>query len=149
MRRVNVTQPKTRRVQVKASDTRQVGQAGLATALGAYATQAVRHSPDTPLGFAAIRQTLMEELRSTGGRPGFAGAERRKIPVTEPVWQFVEQIAAQMAAEGLRASPAQVAGVILMIAARGPLSTEITREAKHALKASKVFSPTEATTSQA
>lgn len=81
---------------------------GLAQALGAAAVTSVPNSPDTPLGFVAVRQKLTADRRSAGGRPGFADAERRKIPIPAAVWLLVSDAAVEMAAPGFHPSAARV-----------------------------------------
>jgi len=131
MRRLNLTPSTTRKVQIRPSDTRRVGHDGLAAALGAHASGPVFNDPDPPHGFAAVRKVLFEELQSTGGRPGFAGTERRKIPVTEAVWRIAEQIAKEIADENFHPSPAQVASVIISSAGHPPPSGGGRNAARH------------------
>lgn len=105
-----------RRISLVGPVKRRVDRAGLAQALGAAVVTSVPNSPDTPLGFVAVRQKLMADRRSTGGRPGFADAERRKIPIPAAVWQLVSDAAADMAEPGFHPSAAQVASAILSVA---------------------------------
>jgi hypothetical protein len=112
----------------------------LEKAVGADETILAPTAADTPLGFVAIRQELAAALRSTGGRPGFPDAERRKIPVTEPVWRIVSHAAESMAGPGFHPSAAQVASAILAVAVR-TMAPETLREAEHALRASRAFAP--------
>ena len=125
-----------RRIAVSGPTKRRVDRSGLAEALGAAVTTSVQHTVDTPLGFIAIRQALMDNRRSTGGRPGFADVERRKIPVPASVWREVSEAAATLAEPGFKPSPAQVASAILSIAVRrfGP---QLQHDIKHALKTSR------------
>ena len=103
-------------------------------ALGASESTPLPFGDDTPLGFVAVRQELFSALRSTGGRPGFSDTERRKIPVTEPVWRVVSEAAERMSAPGFRPSAAQVASAILTIAVRH-MAPETLQGAEDALKA--------------
>lgn len=125
-----------RRVTVVGATKRRIDRTGLSQALGAATSASLRHTDDTPLGFVAVRQKLMNDRRSTGGRPGFADAERRKIPIPAAVWRLVADAAAEMAEPGFQPSPAQVASAILSIAVHH-LNPQIQRDAKHALKASR------------
>lgn len=125
-----------RRVVLTGPTKRRVDRTGLAQALGAAEIVTVTSADDTPLGFVAVRQRLMDSLRSTGGRPGIPEAERRKIPVTETVWRAIADTAAGMAEPGFHPSPAQVASVILTIAVRH-LTPDLREETKHALKAAR------------
>ncbi len=103
-------------------------------ALGAAEAVKLALADESPLGFTAIRQELFGALRSTGGRPGFADADRRKVPVTEPVWRFVSDAAEKMSIPGFRPSAAQVASAILTMAVRR-MAPDAMREAEHAVKA--------------
>jgi hypothetical protein len=87
-------------------------------AVGADETIPGPAETDTPLGFVAVRQEFVGPLRSTGGRPGFPDAERRKIPVTQPVWRIVAQATETMAGPGFHPGAAQVANAILAVAVR-------------------------------
>jgi hypothetical protein len=119
---------------------RRIDPSVLETAIGAAETNPGPAAPDTALGFVAVRQELAGTLRSTGGRPGFPDAERRKIPITEPVWRIVAQAAETMAGPGFHPSAAQVASAILAVAVR-TMPPETIREAEHALRASRAFVP--------
>lgn len=105
-----------RRVLTTGRTKRRVDRDNLSQQLGAADVSLLRHVVDTPLGFVAVRQALLDGRRSTGGRPGFADAERRKIPVSDSVWRLVSDAAAEMAEPGFHPSPAQVASAILSIA---------------------------------
>lgn len=129
-----------RKLNLTGNMKRRVDPSVLENAIGAHETVPGPAGADTPVGFVAVRQELAGALRSTGGRPGFPDAERRKIPVTEPVWRIVAQAADNMAAPGFRPSAAQVASAILSVAARA-MAPEMIREAEHALRASRTFAP--------
>jgi hypothetical protein len=122
---------------------RRIDRTGLAQAFGAATSAALPFDNDTPLGFVDVRQKLMNDRRSTGGRPGFANAERRKIPIPAAVWRLVADAAAEMAEPGFQPSPAQVASAILSIAVHH-LHPQMQQEAKHALKASGSLRPSRA-----
>jgi hypothetical protein len=76
-------------------------------------------SDTAPPTLLAIRNIVMDRLRSTGGRPGLEGADKKpRIPMSKADWELLEEIAD--AAAGLangtpeRAiSPAQVAAVLM------------------------------------
>jgi hypothetical protein len=125
-----------RRIVLSGPTKRRVDQTGLAKALGAAEVEPIEHAADTPLGFVAVRQTLLADRRSTGGRPGFADADRRKIPIPASVWRVVSDAAADMSEPGFHPSPAQVASAILSVAVHH-LTPDLRRDAKHALKASR------------
>ena len=129
--------PGTKRKIVPSGPTkRRVDRTGLAQALGAAVVEPMEHAVDTPLGFVAVRRALLADRRSTGGRPGFADADRRKIPVPASVWRVVSDAAAEMSEPGFHPSPAQVASAILSVAVHH-LTPDLRRDAKHALKASR------------
>jgi len=129
-----------RRIALAGPTKRRVHRTGLLQALGAASANSVQSTVDTPLGFAVVRQALMANLRSTGGRPGLGDAERRKIPIPESVWRLVSDAAAQMAEPGFHPSAAQVASAILSMAVQR-MDPQLQRDAKHALKPSRSLEP--------
>jgi hypothetical protein len=133
-----VTFARKRKLNLAGGMKRRIDPSVLEKAVGADETVPGPAEADTPLGFVAVRQELAGTLRSTGGRPGFSDAERRKIPVTEPVWRIVAQAAEAMAGPGFHPSAAQVASAILAVAVR-TMAPETIREAEHALRASRTF----------
>ncbi len=90
----------------------------LQTALGASAATPIYESGPSPLDFVALRQELESRLRSTGGRPGLADVEPRKIPVTSSVWKVLTQAARHMSNPSFRPTAAHVASLILTNAVR-------------------------------
>jgi hypothetical protein len=100
------------------------------------------------LGFLAVRQELIQKLRSSGGRPGFDNADRRKIPITDPVWRIVAKAAEDMAEPGFNPTPSQVASALLSLAVR-TMAPNTVHEVGHALKASRTFGTPERTGKQA
>jgi hypothetical protein len=129
-----------RKIVLSGPTKRRVDRTGLAQALGAAEVEPIKHTIDTPLGFVAVRQALLADRRSTGGRPGFADADRRKIPIPASVWRVVSDAAAEMSEPGFHPSPAQVASAILSVAV-DHLTPDLRRDAKHALKASRSRRP--------
>ena len=125
-----------RRISLTGAVKRRADRSGLAQALGATAVTPMPNRSETPLGFVAVRQKLMTDRRSIGGRPGFADAERRKIPIPAMVWQLVSDVAAEMAEPGFHPSAAQVASAILSVAV-DRMSTELREDARRALKATE------------
>lgn len=123
-----------RRIATTGGTKRRVDRSNLQQQLGAAEVSRVQHAVDTPLGFVALRQELLESRRSTGGRPGFADAERRKIPAAESVWRLVSDAAAEMAESGFHSSPAQVASAILSVAVHR-LGPDLKRDVRQTLKA--------------
>jgi len=84
----------------------------VAAALGA----AVEHAGSfaAPNDLQHLASQLANRLRSSGGRPGLQGAQRRpKIPLTPEDWSSLEIIAKQMSRPGRRVSPGQVASALL------------------------------------
>jgi len=76
-------------------------------------------------GFEAssLREKLAAGLRSTGGRPALEGADRKqKIPMADADWATVGQLARAFQADGVHATPGQVAAQLLhdAIARVGP-----------------------------
>ncbi len=67
-----------------------------------------------PVAFYALREHLVSELVSTGGRPGRRQVtRRRKIPLTEEEWNKLKEVAEVMKTVGVNAAPGQVAGALL------------------------------------
>lgn len=118
MSKVTVRPSQTEVVRVRASRAGRVGTAEVTNALGAEVAGQRTPSGGSPITAFAIRQALAEELRSVGGRPGLSDADRRKIPVANPVWRMAEAMAARLAEDGFRPSPSQVASVVLTMAFR-------------------------------
>jgi hypothetical protein len=57
---------------------------------------------------------LFRRLESTGGRPGFADADKvAKVPMNEAQWKRLEELAAAVSEEGFSPSAGQVANVLL------------------------------------
>jgi hypothetical protein len=127
-----------RKVGAAMSTKRRIGAAVVAEAIGADDAMQLPGGADTPLGFFAVRQKLIHGLRSTGGRPGFENVERRKIPVTGPVWRIVAQAAEAMAEPGFHPTPSQVASALLSLAVRS-MAPNLVHEVQHALNASRAF----------
>ena len=110
----------------------------LAASLGAAAAVRAPLRSTTPPAFQAARQYLQEHLRSVGGRPGLSEVDRRKVPVSEPVWRLFEAAAVEMAEPDFHPSAAQVAAAVLSLSARQMLP-ELTSKAAHLLKASRAL----------
>jgi hypothetical protein len=81
---------------------------------GRLAPTDARASATTSTPLLSLRQKLAAGLKSTGGRPALEGADRRqKIPMADADWVAVEQIARAFQAEGVHATPGQVAAQLL------------------------------------
>jgi|HubBroStandDraft_1064217.scaffolds.fasta_scaffold690197_1 hypothetical protein len=73
-----VTFARRRKLTLAGGMQRRIDPSVLETAVGATETSPAPAQTDTPLGFVAVRQELAGALRSTGGRPGFPDAQRRR-----------------------------------------------------------------------
>jgi hypothetical protein len=118
VRQVSLTGQAKRRVDRADAGKRHVRTASLAEQLGADDDGVAPAPGGSPVSFVAIREELARSRRSSGGRPGLADTDRKKIPVTDEVWRVVEKIAIDLAEPGFRPSAGQVAAVLLNIAAR-------------------------------
>ena len=68
------------------------------------------HAPGSLL--AELRQALAAALKSSGGRPTLEGtARRQKIPMSDPDWAKLEELARAFRAEGVHATAGQVGGL--------------------------------------
>ncbi len=83
-------------------------------ALNAQAGPVQHGESGSPFSLGAIRNKLLGELVSTGGRRGrrevFA---RKKIPLTQREWNVLDEITALVKSRGVNATPGQVAGILL------------------------------------
>ena len=96
--------PKTKRINPKE----------VAKALGAEIVGKVRQDGETPLSFFALREQILSQLRSTGGRPSRSGTtHRRKVPMSEEEWSDLEEMTKLLERFGVKTSPGQVAGFLL------------------------------------
>lgn len=112
-RRIALTGSTSRRVILGDAGTRRISVAIAGKELGAEPVSTAPIGSGSPLTFAAVREEVLRRLRSTGGRPGLEGVERKKIPLTHRDWEIVEQVADHIAEPGFRPSPGQVASVLL------------------------------------
>jgi hypothetical protein len=71
------------------------------------------HGAGSPFSLWALRSRLMTDLISTGGRPGRKEAVARKIPMTEAEWALLDEITRVVNRRGGKATPGQVAGILL------------------------------------
>ena len=68
----------------------------------------------SPMTLGALRGELLASVRSTGGRPGVEGAERRqKIPMSNDDWEKLERFSEELARDGLNVTAGQVASRLL------------------------------------
>lgn len=83
-------------------------------ALGAEETGVVVPDVSQPFSLFAIRQRLVDVVRSSGGRPGLTGTTRRqKIPLSDETWERLEVLAHTLQASGISTSAGQLASVLL------------------------------------
>lgn len=86
----------------------------LAKLLGAevVSTKAVR--PGSPVSMFALRQYLLENLHSSGGRPALEeDTNRKKIPLSDEAWVALTDLANVLRAEGISVSPGQMASALV------------------------------------
>ncbi len=75
-------------------------------------TKAVR--PGSPVSMFALRQYLLENLHSSGGRPALEeDTNRKKIPLSDEAWEALTELASILRAEGISVSPGQMASALL------------------------------------
>jgi len=71
-------------------------------------------SSDAEALLTALRQKLSAGLKSTGGRPALEGTDRKqKIPMADADWATVGRLARAFQADGVHATPGQVAAQLL------------------------------------
>jgi len=83
-------------------------------ALGADADNKGPAHRGSPFAFWALRSRLLSDVVSTGGRPGRKEAvTRKKVPMTEAEWKLLDEITRILNVRGVKATPGQVAGILL------------------------------------
>ncbi len=96
---------------------RQVNSKVVAKELGAETVGVTIDTRQGPISLFALRQFLVERLRSSGGRPALVGAlkkKRNKIPLFDEDWIKLEKIAKYYKQkEGLNVSPGQIASALV------------------------------------
>jgi hypothetical protein len=76
-----------------------------------------------PVTLFALREELFRRLQSSGGRPGLTGTTRRaKIPLSDPQWLELEELAAAVSSPGFAPSAGQVASVLLTLSLQAVVS---------------------------
>lgn len=86
----------------------------LAEALGAEAVSNNAVKPQGPVSLFGLRQYLLENLQSSGGRPALENASRRqKIPITDETWSALTALASILRADGISISPGQMASALI------------------------------------
>jgi hypothetical protein len=95
----------------------------VAAALGAEATGQKIEDILAPITLFAVRAELAGRLQSSGGRPALSGTSRRaKVPITNQVWQDLEELASLASGEGISPTAGQIASVLLTLSAQSVLS---------------------------
>jgi hypothetical protein len=94
-----------------------IGIADVMTALGAHPLGIKSGDDKAPVALLTIRDALMQRLRTTGGRPALSGdGPRQRVQVSAEDWQAIVDIASHVAVGCHKASPAQVASVLIHLA---------------------------------
>ncbi|MBS0540273.1 MAG: hypothetical protein JSR47_16010 [Proteobacteria bacterium] len=137
-RRIALTDSPTRRINVTASPTRRVSAAVVAKGLGAEDVGSAPAEGKSPASFLAVREEAFHRLRSTGGRPGLEGAERKKIPLMNKDWRMIETVASHISEPGFRPSAGQVASILLTLVLREMDASSLEATVKRHLKSDAV-----------
>jgi hypothetical protein len=96
---------------------RQVNSKVAAKEVGAETVGVTIDTRQGPISLFALRQFLLERLRSSGGRPALVGAlkkRRNKIPLFDEDWIKLERMAKYYREkEGINVSPGQIASALI------------------------------------
>jgi len=93
---------------------RAVAPEAIAKALGAAEIVSKANVQGAPISLHALRRELENRVRSTGGRPALEGATRiQKIPLKPEDWSRLEELADELARQGVSATAGQVASVMV------------------------------------
>ncbi len=86
----------------------------LAEALGAEVISTNAVKSHGPVSLFALRQYLLDNLHSAGGRPGLdSHARRQKIPLTDEIWLALTGLASILRSDGISISPGQMASALI------------------------------------
>ena len=86
----------------------------IAKALGAAEIISGGGVHGAPISLHVLRRELESRVRSTGGRPALEGATKiQKIPLKPEDWSRLEELANELARQGVSATAGQVASVIV------------------------------------
>lgn len=140
VRRIALTDSPTRRINITASPTRRVSADAVAKGLGAEIVGPAPAQGKSPASFLAVREEAFHRLRSTGGRPGLEGAERKKIPLLNKDWRAIEKVASHISEPGFHPSAGQVASILLTLVLREMDAPSLEAAVKHHLKSDGVHS---------
>ena len=116
MKRIRSTSKKPKRLISTSRKPKRIEPSQVASALGAEPDNSLslERKGSPPITFFTLRMQLLDELVSSGGRPGRQGAStRHKIPLTEQEWDDLKLLADTMEKAGVKTSPAQVAGALI------------------------------------
>jgi hypothetical protein len=96
---------------------------GIEDSLGASSVPGRYGTNVGPFSVWAIRSRLSKELVSSGGRPARREVtSRKKIPLTESEWRLLDEVTQLVNSHGIKATPGQVAGILLNEAMAAVLS---------------------------
>ena len=102
------------RIQHTGKTLKRIDPKKLAEALGAEVISTTAVKPHGPVSLFALRQYLLENLQSSGGRPGLEShTKRQKIPMTDEIWLALTGLASILRADGFSISPAQMASALI------------------------------------
>lgn len=92
-----------------------VGHEFVAKALGAEKTGIEINTKQNPYSLFALRQHIVERLRSSGGRPSLIDTEkeRKKLPLCKGDWSKLKKIASYYKEHNVNVSPAQIASLFV------------------------------------
>jgi hypothetical protein len=91
--------------------------ADVITALGGRPLGIKQGDDKAPVALLTIRDALMQRLRTTGGRPALSGdGSRQRVQASAEDWKTIVDIASHVAVGRHKASPAQVASVLIHLA---------------------------------
>jgi len=92
-----------------------VGCAFVAKALGAKKTGIAINTKQNPLTLFALRQHIVERLKSYGGRPSLIGVEkkRKKLSLCKGDWNKLKKLASYYKEHDVNVSPAQIASLVI------------------------------------
>ena len=112
--RIKLTDRAPKRFRITGKKLRRISPRDVAEALGAQVVGSSPRKALSPIGLIALREKVARMLQSTGGRPALEGsADRKKVPVLSGDWTTLERLAVRMAHEGTKASPGQLASLLL------------------------------------
>ncbi len=113
-RKINVSGATLPRIAKTGKTLKKIDPKILAEALGAKVVSTSAVKAHGPVSLFALRQYLLENLHSSGGRPGLEShARRQKIPLTDEIWLALTGLASILRADGISISPGQMASALI------------------------------------